>query len=93
MDELRDYRFYADDLIHISDQATGYIWEKFANTTLSDNSRKIINELEPLLKMLGHRPLITEGEAYKKLVHQRDKKLADLKMKYPDLPWDNLTDK
>ncbi len=93
MDELRDYRFYADDLIHISDQATQYIWGKFADATLSDDSRKIIGELEPLLKILGHRPMIAEGEAYKKLVGHREKKLADLKKKYPDLPWGNLTGK
>ncbi len=91
MDELRDYRFYTQDLIHISDQATQYIWEKFADATLSDDSQKIIGELEPLLKMLGHRPMIKEGEVYNKLVDHREKKLANLMKIYPDLPWDNLT--
>ena len=90
MDELRDYRFYADDLLHISKQATNYIWERFVQVLLSEDSRKIIGELEPVLKMLGHRPLVPEGEAFQKMLQTREKKLKILKNKYPEIQWAKL---
>jgi hypothetical protein len=93
MDELRDYRFYADDLLHISKQATNYIWERFVQVLLSEDSRKIIGELEPLLKMLGHRPLVPEGEAFQKMLQTRERKLKILKNKYPNIQWDKLIGK
>jgi hypothetical protein len=93
MDELRDYRFYADDLLHINKQATNYIWERFVQVLLSEDSRKIIGELEPLLKMLGHRPLVPEGEAYQKMVKSKEEKLIILKNKYQDIQWDKLIGK
>jgi hypothetical protein len=93
MDELRDYRFYADDLLHISKQATNYIWERFVQVLLSEDSRKIIGELEPLLKMLGHRSLVPEGEAFQKMLQTREKKLKILKNKYPEIQWAKLIEK
>ncbi len=91
MDELRDYRFYAGDMLHISTLATDFIWERFSRSLLSDESRKIIRQMEPLLKMLEHRPMIKEGEAHTKLIRKREDKLMDLKQKYPDLPWEKLS--
>ena len=93
MDELRDYRFYADDLLHISNQATSYIWERFGQAFFHDDSQKIIGELEPLLKMFGHRPLVPEGEAYEKMLQTRDEKLRNLKNKYPGIQWAKLIKK
>ena len=92
MDELRDYRFYAADLLHTSEEAITYIWEKFDQAFLSDRSRKIIQDLEPLLKMLGHRILNKEGAAYANMVKTREKKRLDLMNKYPDLAWEKLKD-
>lgn len=93
MDELRDYRFYASDLLHTSDQATRYIWEKFEQAFMSGNSRKIIRDLDPLLKMLGHRPLVTEGDAFKNMIKTREEKRMNLKIKYPYLDWKQLEKK
>ncbi len=93
MDELRDYRFYADDLLHVSKQATAYIWERFAQAFLHDDSKKFIGELEPLLKMLGHRPLVPEGEAFRKMIQTKEEKLTLLKNKYPNIQWAKLIEK
>ncbi|MEN8228452.1 MAG: GSCFA domain-containing protein [Bacteroidota bacterium] len=90
MDELRDYRFYSPDMVHISDQATQYIWKKFDQALLSNDARNVIKELEPLLKMMGHRPQMQHGEASRKLIKQRDEKLRLLKNKYPSLAWENM---
>lgn len=93
MDELRDYRFYGEDLLHLSDQAIQYIWEKFESSLISENSCKIIKDLIPLLKMLNHRPLVREGASYKKLLADRKEKLDDLKKKYPSINWSNLIER
>ena len=87
MDELRDYRFYAADMLHTNRQATDYIWEKFSHALISDESRKIIGELEPLLKIMEHRPKDPEGEAHQQILHRQEEKVAELKKKYPFLPW------
>jgi len=93
MDELRDYRYYTDDLLHTSKQASSYIWERFDQALLHEDSRIIMVELESLLKMLGHRPLVPEGKAYAKMVESRNEKLTALKKRYPGLQWDKLFNK
>lgn len=90
MDELRDYRFYAGDMLHTSQQSTGYIWEKFSQALISPESQQIMGELEPLLKLMEHRPRQTKGEAYRHLERQKKEKLADLRSRYPFLSWQNL---
>jgi hypothetical protein len=90
MDELRDYRFYAGDMLHMSPGAISYIWEKFAASLLSGESAGIIRELEPLLRMMEHRPVMDGGDAYRKFVQKRDAKIEELRARYPWLDWDNL---
>lgn len=58
MDELRDYRFYAEDLVHPTDQAVSHIWDKFSAACLSDSAREIAGEVAALRRRLEHRPLI-----------------------------------
>ena len=79
MDELRDYRFYSQDMIHMNAQAIQYIWEKFELALLSKRSQTIIKELIPLLKMMDHSPHIQEGEAHQKMARKKDEKLTNLK--------------
>jgi GSCFA family protein len=87
MDELRDYRFYAGDMIHLNDTATRYIWEKFRKALISEESQKIINELEPLLRMEEHRSRESGGETHGNTIRKRDEKRAVLQGKYPFLEW------
>ena len=55
MDDLRDYRFYKDDLIHPNSQAVQYIWEKFGNAYFSDETKIFINENNKIITALNHR--------------------------------------
>jgi hypothetical protein len=57
MDELRDYRFYAEDMLHPSPQAVRYIWERFSEAAFSEETKKIIHEAEKILTAQNHRPL------------------------------------
>jgi hypothetical protein len=90
MDELRDYRYYAEDMLHINSQATRYIWERFRESLISDRSRAIITELQPLLGMLEHRPLHPESLSSLKMFRQRDRMLKEMQQKYPHLAWEHL---
>ncbi|MCH5242627.1 MAG: GSCFA domain-containing protein [Muribaculaceae bacterium] len=56
LDDLRDYRFYASDLSHPSDEAIEYIWEKFRETFLDEEGNRILNEGSKKFKALHHRP-------------------------------------
>ena len=85
MDELRDYRFYAEDMIHTSNQTTAYIWEKFKQVLVDQSSLKMISDLEPLLKMLEHRPLNSSSESHKKMETKLLDKMNFIQTKYPDL--------
>lgn len=55
MDDLRDYRFYKDDLIHPNSQAVQYIWEKFGNAYFSDETKVFINENNKIITALNHK--------------------------------------
>lgn len=56
-DDLRDYRFYASDLVHPSDEGVEYIWEKFRETFLDEAGERRVKEGESIERALGHRPL------------------------------------
>lgn len=60
-DDLRDYRFYSPDMVHPSDMAVDYIWEKFQQRYLSEASRKLLADGEKVTKRLNHRPNIYGG--------------------------------
>lgn len=63
MDDLRDYRFYADDLQHPSQEAVRYVWERFSEAALDTEVRALQPRLESLYNALNHRPLHPETEA------------------------------
>lgn len=56
MDELRDYRFYAEDMIHLSDVAVNHIWDIFQQKSMDENSKKIIQQILKIIKAVNHKP-------------------------------------
>ena len=56
MDELRDYRFYTEDMIHPNKTAINYIWEKFVFCWFSNNSLETMKEVETIQKGISHKP-------------------------------------
>ena len=64
IDDLRDHRFYAEDLVHPNYQATAYVWEKFAEAAISGSSREAMKEIDKLQAALQHRPLHPHSEAH-----------------------------
>lgn len=64
-DDLRDYRFYADDLVHPSQAAIGYVWERFAEAALTDDARRLLPQVEAVVAASRHRPLHPDSDAHK----------------------------
>ena len=83
-DELRDYRFYAPDMLHPSDQAVEYIWQRLSDVYLSDEAKAFLTEWAPLKAVLNHKPFDPDSEDYKALMAKTMLKVAALSEKYPN---------
>lgn len=87
-DELRDYRFYAEDMLHPSQQAVAYIWERFAEAFFSEDTRRFLEEWRPIKEALVHRPFRPDSDEYKEFLAATMRKAELLARKYPDMEWD-----
>lgn len=85
MDELRDYRFYESDLIHIRKEAVDYIMERFSEFLHSDTARQMLKEIKDIIKDAAHRPLHPTAEPHQQFVRSRLKKLDELSTRMPGL--------
>ncbi len=85
LDELRDYRFYAPDMLHPSQQAVDYIFERLVETYFSDEARTFLDDWRPVKEALAHRPLHPESPEYLAFMEKTHKKARQLMEKYPGL--------
>lgn len=85
-DELRDYRFYADDMLHPSSLAVEYIWQRMVETFFSDEAKTFLREWAPLKKGFSHRPLNPDGDEYKAFLAKLNAEAERLKQRYKDMP-------
>ncbi len=85
MDELRDYRYYAADMIHPSEIAIEYIFERFAETYLTDEAIQTAEEVQKIKKSLAHRPLHPESEEYEKFKKKLSQQIETIAKKYPNI--------
>lgn len=86
-DELRDYRFYAEDMLHPSQQAVAYIWERFAEAFFSEDTWRFLEEWRPIKEALAHRPFRPDSDEYKEFLAATMRKAELLARKYPDMEW------
>ena len=87
MDELRDYRFYATDMLHPSEQAIDYVWERLNDWCFSSEAKSFIEEWRPIRQALSHRPFHPESEEYQRFQVQTQTRLKALQNKYPNLKY------
>jgi len=79
IDELRDYRFYADDLIHPNQLGIQYVWEKFHSAWISTETEKLMTRVDRVQKSLAHRPLNESSEGHQKFLADLARELEALK--------------
>ena len=73
MDELRDYRFYADDMLHPSSLAIDYIWGRFAEFAIATEAAPRMKKVAALNAMRNHRPIFPDSKEYKKFMDNIEK--------------------
>lgn len=85
MDDLRDYRFYAGDLVHPSTEAIRYISEKFSETFFNNKTLEVINKIEKITRSLEHKPINPDSEAHRLFVAKLEKEISSFNKDFPDL--------
>ena len=85
MDELRDYRFYNEDMIHPNQTAIHYIWEKFTNTWFSKHTINTMQKVEEIQKGLAHKPFNPNSEGHQKFLKKLAQKKETLIKAFPHI--------
>ncbi|MGL4780096.1 MAG: GSCFA domain-containing protein [Bacteroidales bacterium] len=83
MDELRDYRFYADDMIHPSRLGVEYVWERFSHSFFTKETKADYLEWMKIKKMIDHRPLNGMTESYRSFLKENLKRIDVFRQKRP----------
>jgi len=85
LDDLRDYRFYAADMIHPSDVAVDYVWQFFSDTFFAEKTRRLNERIEKIRAAAQHRPFHSNTASYRAFAQAQLETIANLKLEMPDL--------
>lgn len=85
MDELRDYRFYAADMLHLNEVAIDYIWERFEESLVDVESQKISAEIRKITSAVQHKPFNKKTPEFRKFIDSSLNRLLETEKKYPYL--------
>ena len=85
MDDLRDYRFYKSDLIHPTETAVEYIWNKFARTWIKPSAFPLMKEVQSIHRALEHRPIQVESKEHQTFREKTEKQIQELEEKHPEV--------
>lgn len=85
MDDLRDYRFYAADMVHPSDVAVKYIYDVFKHSFMDEATMSRAKELAKVTAKLSHRPLTQDADTLSRIKAENDRMVQELLAKYPFL--------
>ena len=85
MDELREYRFYNEDMLHPNTTAINYIWEKFVSSRVSREAQDIMQEVETVQRGISHKPVNEKSEQHQQFLKKLDIKKGNLLLRFPFL--------
>jgi len=85
IDDLRDYRFYGADMLHPNSQMTDYMWNKFCQVYLDDETIKIMKDLEKLIHAIQHKPFFPGSVQHREFIMKHIEYIRSLEKKYPFL--------
>ena len=90
MDELRDYRFYGEDLVHPNELAIDYIWEKFKQVWVAESVYGTMAEVASIRKGLEHKPFNPESQAHSEFQSQLRDRIGRIKERYPSMQFPEI---
>ncbi|MFM2369878.1 MAG: hypothetical protein RL619_2191 [Bacteroidota bacterium] len=82
MDELRDYRFYAEDMLHPNQVAIDYIWKRFKESTISEIAFSTMDEVESIQKSLSHKPFNPDSKSHQQFLLKLQNKIEILQKQF-----------
>ena len=85
MDDLRDYRFYAEDLVHPNYAATNYVWEKFIASCIDEPAQQLMKRINTINAAKSHKPFNPTSEQHKKFLQLNADRVAELVNQFPYL--------
>jgi hypothetical protein len=83
LDELRDYRFYKEDMLHPNETAINYIWEKFQQTWINESASKTMRDVEDVQKGIQHKPFNQKSKAHLNFLQNLEDKKQAIKLHFP----------
>jgi hypothetical protein len=92
IDDLRDYRFYAEDLVHPNYFATQYVWEKFVNACVNEKTKTLVEEIHSINLAFQHKPFNSTSEQHKKFLQSFFNKTKALQEEHPYLDFEKEID-
>ncbi|HMQ05775.1 MAG TPA: GSCFA domain-containing protein [Saprospiraceae bacterium] len=88
LDDLRDYRFYKEDMIHPNELAVKIIWDKFISTCFDHESLEYFMEIEKILIAYRHRPMLSGSNSYLSFCHNQINAIYKFQEKFGNIPFD-----
>ena len=85
MDELRDYRFYAEDMIHPNKTAINYIWKKFQQVWISSEAIQTMDDVNTIQKGMLHKPFNQNSKLHQQFLQDLESKKAQIKKEFPHI--------
>jgi hypothetical protein len=82
IDDLRDYRFYAEDMVHPNYAATNYVWDKFVTTCIDEPSQQLMKEINVINAAKNHKPFNPTSSQHKKFLQTNLEKVKKLQNNY-----------
>jgi hypothetical protein len=92
IDDLRDYRFYAEDMVHPNYQATEYVWQKFTAATMDAATLKLMQEINLVNAAKAHKPFQPDSEAHKKFRQKQFEMIRRMEKEFPFIDWEGDLD-
>lgn len=87
VDVLRDYRYYADDMVHPDSKAINFVWEQFVIASMNEDTQVLLKEIGAINNASNHRPRFPDTEQHRKFRKHYAEKVAGLEQQYPSLDW------
>jgi GSCFA family len=85
MDELRDYRFYAEDMLHPSSVAINYIWERFFQTQIASEIHSVMEQVCSIQRGLQHRSFNPNSESHQQFLSKLQDKMMQIQKQFPQI--------
>jgi hypothetical protein len=85
MDDLRDYRFYGEDMLHLNTTAVNYIWKKFGQRFFNDETREVLKKVDEINKAVAHKPFRPGSEDHLAFIEKTFQKIKQVESAFPEM--------